>query len=132
VRRAPSVATRTRLGRVGSADRERFGVGQAQPIVRRSSRGPPPRQEHKVLNHFASPRFWFLFRQMPAEIQRLAEDNYRLLVANPRHPSLRLKRVGSYWSVRIGLHYRALGTDVESGILWGWIGSHAEYDAIIG
>jgi len=84
------------------------------------------------LNHFASPHFWFLFRQLPEEVQELARDNYRLLVANPRHPSLRFKRLKGYWSVRIGLHYRALGKDVDDGVLWGWIGSHAEYDHIIG
>jgi hypothetical protein len=71
-----------------------------------------------------------LFRQLPKEIQELAIDNYRLLVANPRHPSLHLKRLKRYWSVRVGLHYRALGTDVDGGILWGWIGSHADYDRI--
>jgi hypothetical protein len=30
--------------------------------------------------------------------------------------------------VRIGDHYRALGTDVKEGIYWIWIGSHADYD----
>jgi len=84
------------------------------------------------LNHYASPHFWYLFRQLPPEVQELAEDNYRLLVTNPRHPSLRFKRVGQYWSIRVGLHYRALGTDTEGGVLWGWIGSHAEYDRITG
>ncbi|HEY0371883.1 MAG TPA: hypothetical protein VGD79_07760 [Thermoanaerobaculia bacterium] len=82
------------------------------------------------MNHYASPHFWSLFRQLPKEIQELAIDNYRLLVANPRHPSLHLKRLKRYWSVRVGLHYRALGTDVDGGILWGWIGSHADYDRI--
>jgi hypothetical protein len=33
--------------------------------------------------------------------------------------------------VRIGRHYRALGVDEQGGILWGWIGSHADYDRII-
>jgi hypothetical protein len=84
------------------------------------------------LNHYASPGFWYLFRRLPEEIQGLAQANYELLAANPRHPSLQLKRVGKYWSVRVGLHYRALGTDTTDGILWGWIGSHAEYDRIIG
>ena len=40
------------------------------------------------------------------------------------------KRVGAYWSVRIGLRYRALGTDIDDGVLWGWIGGLAEYDHI--
>jgi hypothetical protein len=33
-----------------------------------------------------------------------------------------------YWSVRIGRSYRALGKQLDDGILWGWIGSHAEYE----
>ena len=39
-----------------------------------------------------------------------------MLVSNPRHPSLHFKKVGGYWSVRVGLHYRALGTEVEDGV----------------
>ena len=84
------------------------------------------------MSHYASPEFWYLLRQLPEEIQELAQANYKILVDNPRHPSLRFKRVGGYWSVRVGSHYRALGTDVDEGILWGWIGSHAEYDRIVG
>ena len=32
----------------------------------------------------------------------------------------------------IGLRYRALALDVDGGYLWFWIGSHAEYDKLIG
>lgn len=31
-----------------------------------------------------------------------------------------------------GLHYRALAMEVEGDMLWFWIGSHAEYDRMIG
>jgi hypothetical protein len=54
-----------------------------------------------------------------------------LLKENPKHPSLHLKRVGKYWSVRIGMKYRALGVEIEEGLLWFWIGTHAEYDRIL-
>ena len=83
------------------------------------------------MNHFTSPDFWELFRQLPVEVQELARANYELLKSNPYHPSLHFKRVGNYWSVRVGRGYRALATEVEGGFLWGWIGSHAEYDRII-
>jgi hypothetical protein len=33
--------------------------------------------------------------------------------------------------VRIGAHYRALGLDVEGGVYWIWIGTHADYDKLI-
>jgi hypothetical protein len=83
------------------------------------------------LKHLTSPDFWESFDQLPTEIQQLARANYELLKNDPRHPSLRLKKARGYWVARIGLHYRALGRDVEGGILWGWIGTHAEYDRIM-
>jgi hypothetical protein len=54
-----------------------------------------------------------------------------LLKKDPQHPSLRLKRIGRFWSVRVGLHYRALAVEVEDGLLWFWVGSHADYDKLI-
>jgi len=84
------------------------------------------------LNHYASPEFWRLYRALPAEIRDLADRAYELLKAKPRHPSLHLKRVGDFWSVRVGLHYRALGVEDGGGISWFWIGTHADYDALIG
>ncbi|MGB3203831.1 MAG: hypothetical protein WBB28_02450 [Crinalium sp.] len=68
---------------------------------------------------------------MPRKIQKLADKNYELLKADPKHPSLRFKQIGSLWSVRVGRNYRALGLDKPEGILWFWIGSHADYDAIL-
>lgn len=84
------------------------------------------------MNHYTSPDFWKLFNELPVEVQDLARANYELLKNDPYHPSLRFKRIGDYWSVRVGRSYRALATEVEDGLLWGWIGSHAEYDRILG
>jgi hypothetical protein len=67
---------------------------------------------------------------LPAEVQDLARRNYELLLEDPWHPSLHFKRVGRYWSVRVGLHYRALGKPIAEGVLWGWIGTHAEYNRL--
>lgn len=83
------------------------------------------------MNHFASPRFWSLYQALPAEVRNLADRSFALLQSDPRHPSLHLKRLGDLWSVRIGNHYRALGTDVAEGILWIWIGTHSDYDKIV-
>jgi hypothetical protein len=83
------------------------------------------------VNHHTSPSFWTAFEELPRGIQELARANYELLRKNPRHPSLHFKKVGGYWSVRVGIGYRALGTDVEDGVLWAWIGTHAEYDRMI-
>jgi hypothetical protein len=70
--------------------------------------------------------------KLPAEIQELARENYELLKVNPYHPSLHFKRVSRFWSVRVGRSYRALGVDATDGIVWFWIGTHAEYDRLIG
>jgi hypothetical protein len=57
--------------------------------------------------------------------------NYALLKTNPQHPSLQFKKVGRFWSVRVGLRYRALAVEADGDLVWFWIGSHADYDAII-
>ena len=72
--------------------------------------------------------FWAFYEKLPKDIQGLADKNFALLKENPEHPSLYLKRVGRYWSIRIGEKHRALGVEVdEKGLLWCWIGSHSEY-----
>jgi len=82
------------------------------------------------LNHYAAPSFWSLFNALPQDVQDLAQKNYKLLVNDPRHPSLHFKRVGPYWSVRVGQNYRALGKPIADGVLWAWIGTHAEYSRL--
>ncbi|MFP4260875.1 MAG: hypothetical protein ACLFS1_07340 [Opitutales bacterium] len=83
------------------------------------------------MKHFASPDFWFHYRLLPENIQDLADKNFSLLKENSGHPSLRLKKVGIFWSARVGISYRALGKEREEGIVWIWIGTHAEYDQLI-
>jgi hypothetical protein len=83
------------------------------------------------MRHFASPAFWGAYEKLPSVVRELADKNYALLKRDPRHPSLQFKKVGRFWSVRIGLRYRALATEVDGGLLWFWIGSHTDYDAAI-
>ncbi len=86
------------------------------------------------MTHFALPRFWKCYRQLPPNIRDLADKNYALLKTDASHPSLHFKKLGSHkrlWSVRVGMGYRALGTEKPDGIYWFWIGSHAEYDRLI-
>jgi hypothetical protein len=66
-----------------------------------------------------------------AAIQRLARRNFERLKVNPHHPSLHFKKVGRHWSVRVGSNYRAVGKPVDDGMLWIWIGTHADYDTIL-
>ncbi len=62
----------------------------------------------------------------------LPDKAFGLLKAEPRHPSLHFKKVGRLWSARVGLHHRALGVETSDGVLWFWIGTHAEYDGLVG
>ena len=81
--------------------------------------------------HKATARYWKCFKWLPAFIKRRAEENFKLLKENPRHPSLHFKKVGKFWSVRIGLDYRALAVEDDSDYIWVWIGSHDDYERII-
>ena len=82
--------------------------------------------------HYTTRKFWQYYENLPVNIQRIADRNYELLKVDPSHPSLHFKKIGNkYWSVRIGSNYRALGVDVNNGILWFWIGNHAQYDKLI-
>jgi hypothetical protein len=83
------------------------------------------------MRHFASRAFWEAYRKLPDQVRALADKNYALLKENPRHPSLQFKKVGRFWSVRVGLRYRALATEADGDLVWFWIGSHAVYDALI-
>lgn len=83
------------------------------------------------MKHFASPDFWACHKKLPEPIRILADKNFALLKADSHHPSLHFKKIGRFWSVRVGLYYRVLGMDVSEGILWFWIGSHADYDKLV-
>ena len=84
-----------------------------------------------AMNHFATPGFWYCYRQLPAKIQELADKNFALLRLNPHHPSLRLKKIASNWSARVGLHYRVLARYCAEGLVWFWIGHHGDYERLI-
>jgi hypothetical protein len=84
------------------------------------------------LKHYASSRFWALYEALPSNVRSVADKNFALLKSDPRHPSLHFKRIGFLWSVRVGDRYRALGTAVDDGVMWFWIGTHAEYDKTLG
>ena len=85
------------------------------------------------MKSLATSRFWRQYKQLPESIRRLADKSFRLWQRNPAHPSLHFKKLkGSrtLHSVRIGIHYRALGNLEGDTIRWLWIGTHAEYDLL--
>jgi len=83
----------------------------------------------------ATTRFWKRYSTLPAPVQQLALKNYRLWRDNPTHPSLDFKKLhgaSDRFSVRIGDHYRAIGHRTAEGVEWVWIGSHEEYNKLLG
>src|SRR4051794_12886450 len=93
------------------------GMGVPPGIIRCAHPRPLPLR--------ATRRFWQTYRALPVEVQRLADLNFALLKADPRHPTLHFKNAGRFWSVRVGLHYRALAVEEGEDIVWFWIGHHA-------
>ena len=80
------------------------------------------------MKHTASAQFWSQYHALPKDVRELADKSFSFLKTDHSHPSLHFKKLGKTWSARVGLHYRALAVEVDSGYLWVWIGSHAEYD----
>jgi len=70
------------------------------------------------MKHFASRAFWDAYHRLPEQVRALADKNYELLKENPQHPSLQFKKVGRFWSVRVGLRYRALAVEAEGDLVW--------------
>lgn len=84
------------------------------------------------MRHRATPKFWKFRDTLPKEVQELADKTYDILKRDPRHPSLHFKKVGRFWSARVGIHYRAIAVEDGEDIVWFWIGHHSEYDRLIG
>ena len=83
-------------------------------------------------------RFWRCFDALPAHVQRSAVRAYLRWREDPLHPSLHFKCISNKhaaYSVRIGIHYRALGyrdtVGGEDTVTSFWVGSHADYDTLL-
>ena len=83
------------------------------------------------MKHIATAGFWRAYAALRTDTRKIADKNFELLKANPRHPSLQLKKVGDLWSARVGRDFRALAIDHEAGLAWIWIGAHDEYERMI-
>ena len=86
------------------------------------------------MRHTASKRFWQCFDALSSDVQLLARKNFALLQSDLDHSSLHFKQLGGgkLWSARVGLYYRALGASSKEGVHWFWIGTHGEYDKLVG
>jgi hypothetical protein len=74
-----------------------------------------------------------LFAAAPDPVQIKIREAYRLWAENPRHPSLRFKKVHDtlpIFSVRVDLDWRAVGVLREDTMIWFWVGPHNEYEKL--
>ncbi|MBB3607173.1 hypothetical protein [Rhizobium sp. BK602] len=83
------------------------------------------------MKHHAAPSFWQAYEKLPQHVRELADRNFELLKANPKHPSLHFKPVGRFWSARVGISWRALAVADGDDLIWFWIGSHTDYDKLL-
>jgi hypothetical protein len=78
-----------------------------------------------------TPDFWRYYRALPAHVRVAARKSFQLWKEDAFHPSLHFKKIGGgKWSVRVGIHYRAIGKFAGDTMNWDWIGSHADYDGL--
>ena len=85
------------------------------------------------MNSHVSRSFRERFAALPADVRQRADADYGLFQQDPFHPSLQFKQVTGtrFWSVRVGMEYRALALRQGTRVTWEWIGTHAEYDQIL-
>ena len=82
--------------------------------------------------HRTTERFRQARQRLPRRIRERADKAFALLRENPRHPSLHFKKVGVFWSARVDAGTRALAVQDGGDFVWVWIGSHDDYERIIG
>ena len=79
--------------------------------------------------------YWRHFDDLPGEIRKLAEKNYRQWKENPRNPGLRFKKIHPdppIFSFRVGMRHRTVGVETDDGkIVWFWVGSFETFGKLI-
>lgn len=80
-----------------------------------------------------------LLAGLPETIQKLADDAFALFLENQDHPSLRYHKLAdsenlrtNSYSASITMKYRAVCTIDGDTRVWYWVGSHADYDRLVG
>jgi hypothetical protein len=83
-----------------------------------------------------SKHFRILLEALPPAVRQLAADTYRRWQTNLAHPGLHFRPIdpsdSDIFSIRIGMHYRAICERQPDGsYLWVWIGTHEEYNKLV-
>jgi len=82
------------------------------------------------MRHKTTREFRDLYNGLPNRVKELANKSFNLLKNDPLHPSLRFKKIGKVWSIRVSAEYRALAFKDGDDFIWFWIGTHEEYNQI--
>jgi hypothetical protein len=83
------------------------------------------------LNHYANPDFWFCYRNLPEDLQQLADKAFGLLKENPRHPSLQFKKSRRALVGQSQSQLARASNGVPDGYVWFWVGNHTEYNKLL-
>jgi len=79
-------------------------------------------------------KFRALLAAAPEPVHNKIKAAYRLWADNPRHPSLRFKKVHDtlpIFSARVDLDWRAVGVLRGDTMIWFWVGPHGEYERLL-
>ena len=91
------------------------------------------------MNSSCLPEFWERYKAHPPAARTAADacshspETVLVFIGKPaRFPSAyAVKGNSDWWSIRIGDHYRALCVRDGQDCVWFFIGSHADYNALV-
>lgn len=79
--------------------------------------------------------YWGSFDELPEDIRKLAEKNYKLWKENHSAPGLRFKKIHKdlpIFSFRVGMRHRTVGVETPEGkVVWFWVGSFETFEETI-
>ncbi len=80
--------------------------------------------------------YWETFDDLPIDVKKLAEKNYKLWKESKNSPGLRFKQIHKtlpIYSFRVGMKHRTVGVETDDGkIAWFWVGSFETFNKTIG
>ena len=77
--------------------------------------------------YYLNENFQKFYDKLPPDVRKRVPQKFEMLQRNPSHPSLFLKKVGAFWSMRISSGCRALAIENQGILVWEWVGGHDEY-----
>ena len=79
--------------------------------------------------------YWDTFEDLPEDIKKLAEKNYKLWRESKNSPGLRFKQIHKslpIYSFRVGMKHRTVGVETDDNkIAWFWVGSFETFNKTI-